>query len=229
MATLLLNARIRSESSPDTQSHSETSGTLTKNQAIHERFTFHETFPIHETFTVLSKQKSPPNSAGFLMDFAVLENCCFAQRLTLRELCSAACTTKTVLFALLHTRVACEEPVISEGWEILFAEADQGTSNTHSDRTGLAHRTATSNSNEHINLISLTNVVERLHDQTSFCIGHEVLFELAIIDRNLSSAWADSHPSDAGFTTPRSKAVTVDFVFLREHQFGSRYRFDELV
>jgi hypothetical protein len=72
----------------------------------------------------------------------------------------------------------------------------------------------------------LPNVIEGLNNQSSLSIGYEILFKLAIIDRDFSSTWPDSHPSDAGFTTPRSEAVTVNFVFLREHQFGSRYRFD---
>lgn len=109
---------------------------------------------------------------------------------------------------------------------MLFAEADEGSRDTHADRAGLAHRTTPGHSNEHVYCVSLPDVIERLNNQSSLGIGHKILFELAIVDRDFSCTWANSYPSDAGFTTPRSEAVTVNFVFLREHQFGSRYRFD---
>ena len=170
-----------------------------------------ERVALRQAFALLKATKKPAECGGlFLIGFGVLGVRGFEPRLTLRELGSAACTTQTVLLSFLHTRIACEESVVTERWEILFAETDEGSSYTHANRAGLAHRTTPGHSNEHVHRVALPNVIEGLNNQSSLSIGYEILFELAIIDRDFSSTWPDSHPSDAGFTTPRSEAVTVN-------------------
>jgi hypothetical protein len=138
--------------------------------------------------------------------------------LTLGELGSASGASKTILLPFLHSRITSEEPIIAEGWEVLFAHADQSTGQTHSNGAGLAHWATAGNADDDVDLVAMTNMVEGLDDLATLGICDEVLVELAIIDRDLTAPGSHTNSGYRSFAASGTEAVTADLVFLYEHR-----------
>jgi hypothetical protein len=141
-------------------------------------------------------------------------------RLTLGELNSTSRTTQTVFLSFFHSRIASQESIRTQRWEILFVEAHQRSRKSHSDRAGLADGSTTTHPNENINLISVPDVVKRFHNESPFRFVYEILFEGSIVNRDFPGPVLDANSSYRRFATARSKAITANFVFLNYCNHG---------
>jgi hypothetical protein len=77
----------------------------------------------------------------------------------------------------------------------------------------LAASSTTVDANEHINLFSVSNVIEGLQNKSAFGVVYEVFFEFSVVDRDFASTWLNANSGNRALASTCSEAVTADFVF----------------
>jgi hypothetical protein len=136
------------------------------------------------------------------------------RQLAFAELGTAASTVKTGLLAFLHAGIASQEAIVSQRLEVLIAHPQQGTSDSHADRSRLTGQTTTADANRHIDAVGLTDVSQRLQYILLVLGGWKEYFERLAVDDNFTASCAETNPSYRRLATTGAQTISSILVFL---------------
>ena len=134
--------------------------------------------------------------------------------LPLRELRAAAGAVQAGLLAFFHAGVAGQEVLLAELGVEVAVVPHQGAGDALHAGAGLAGAAAAVDANDHVDAVAHAAVLERRDDRVAILLDRKIVFQLALVDRELAAAGANSHAGDRGFAATGSEGVDDFFVRL---------------
>lgn len=119
--------------------------------------------------------------------------------LAFRELEAFAGSGLAGLFPFLHTRIACEEPLLFERDAEGFVNHEKGTAESEAQGAGLTVDAAAGCFDSHVVTVDGVGNLERAEDLILDGEAHEVVGEFAAVDFDGSGSWQESNAGDGGF------------------------------
>ena len=111
--------------------------------------------------------------------------------LTLGELETLTCTRLSSLLTLFHTWVTTEHQRSLESWAEFWVELDECACYSKADCSNLAVCATTVSGDSYVELLCKTADLEWCENCVLVCECWKVVFELALVDDDLASAFCD--------------------------------------
>src|SRR3972149_2933683 len=128
-----------------------------------------------------------------------------AGELPLGELRTATGTTEPRLLAFLHPGIAGEEALLAELVREVAVVTHQGAGNALHAGSGLTRIAAAVDQDLHVDAFPHATVLQRRDHRVAVLVDREELRQLALVDRELARAGADSHAGPRRFAAAGSR------------------------